>query len=112
MYSKGEWLRHAAKGLLLLVIGTLSVACGSESEERPEAYVEASASAITQQSADSCGQPKEGCACSVPGEIVDCGRVTVKVDDYETCFEGSRLCDATGTWGACVPDQDIVARIR
>ncbi len=51
-----------------------------------------------------CDSPNEGCACPVPGELVDCGEVRERTDDYVTCMQGVRLCGADGLWGACAGD--------
>jgi hypothetical protein len=89
----------------------LTVGC-NDTENHPSTYADNATDGGVSASADSCASPKEGCPCSEPGEIVDCGKVTVKVDNYETCFEGSRLCAATGVWGACEPDQVIADNSR
>jgi hypothetical protein len=87
------------------------VACDG-SQEHPANYVEDGSDTTTQEVTDSCASPKEGCSCSEPGEIADCGQVTVMVEDYATCFMASRLCDATGTWSSCAPDSEIAERSR
>jgi hypothetical protein len=106
--------RGMAQRLTILTFCGMNLgACGGEPQEHPDPYVVEQASKATKKTAaDPCTSPSEGCPCENPGEIVDCGRVSVKVDDYEACFDGSRLCDGTGTWGACEPDSVIAANSR
>ena len=52
---------------------------------------------------DPCATPNEGCACSTAGQVVDCGHVITRIDDYVTCALGNRSCDGT-TWGSCAVD--------
>ena len=50
--------------------------------------------------AGTCGPGKEGCACTTPGQTVDCGKVVTNAGNYVTCSMGTSTC-ANGTWGAC-----------
>lgn len=97
---------------VLLVTSGFVVAC-ADPQSHPDAYVEdVQNSGASPEAVDACASPKAGCPCAEPGVVVDCGRVTVKVDNYETCFDGGRLCQSDGTWGNCEPDQVVVASSR
>ncbi len=52
---------------------------------------------------EACTTPNEGCPCSEPGRVVDCGHLTEKHGSYVTCSLGKRTCGAT--WGACTSDR-------
>jgi hypothetical protein len=97
-------------GLALLLL-CLPVGCVGGEDEHPATYQYEATPASTAAPVDRCSVPNEGCACTTPGDIVDCGKVTVKVDDYETCYEGSRLCGKDALWGPCLADQAIVQMI-
>jgi hypothetical protein len=106
-------LGMALRLTLLTLCGMNLGACGGEPQEHPDMYVVEQATKVAPKpTIDTCTSPSEGCPCENPGEIIDCGRVSVKVDDYETCFDGSRLCNGTGKWGACEPDSVIAETYR
>jgi hypothetical protein len=110
MRSVIGWLGGKKSLITSLSTLLLAQACGGEPQERPDPYVEKTSNQTVLELNEPCASPTEGCPCAEPGVIADCGQVTVKVDDYETCYEGSRLCDATGVWGACEPDQIVAER--
>ena len=92
----------AALGLALLM------GCSGTETEHPALY-DYGATPDTPNSVDRCSQSNTGCPCENPGEIIDCGKISLKVDGYETCYAASRLCSDDKTLGPCVPDQTIVA---
>ncbi|HEY5372375.1 MAG TPA: PA14 domain-containing protein, partial [Polyangiaceae bacterium] len=53
---------------------------------------------------NACDTPNEGCACAMPGEQVDCGRVERTSGSYVSCSMGQRTC-TDGKWGACIGDR-------
>ncbi|MGH7437081.1 MAG: hypothetical protein ACRENE_15515 [Polyangiaceae bacterium] len=56
----------------------------------------------------SCTTPNEGCPCSNPGQVVECGKVShVGPGGYVACQMGHRTCVGPD-WGACVGDYDVV----
>ncbi len=55
---------------------------------------------------DRCATPQEGCSCPEEGEVVECGKVTQKFDDYVTCSMGHRTCEE-GEWGECVGERQV-----
>jgi hypothetical protein len=58
----------------------------------------------------SCGTPNDGCPCSSPGEVVECGKVVHRgPGGYVACSMGHRTC-AAGTWGTCVGETDVTAQ--
>lgn len=93
---------------LTLVLLSISVGCGGGDQDHPAAFQYNANSGSGKDDVDRCATVNDGCPCSQPGEILDCEKVVVKVDDYETCYAASRICTENGTWGACVPDQTIV----
>ncbi|MGC4067833.1 MAG: hypothetical protein QM784_24915 [Polyangiaceae bacterium] len=98
----------SVRRLAVLLVAMNWISGCADARERPDAYLDdESPSSAKLVDVDRCGEPAEGCPCSEPGTSIDCGRVTVKIDEYTTCFEGSRLCGADGTWGACEADQDV-----
>lgn len=97
-------------GIALLLC--LSVGCAGAEDGHPTTYQYEATPTHTAVPVDRCSVPNEGCQCTTPGEIVDCGKVKVKVDNYETCYEGSRLCGQDATWGPCLADQAIVQMIQ
>lgn len=107
MYSIFRPISAFKRLSLVLLVASSAVACAEE-ESRPGAYVADTTEQANPEPIDPCAVPSEGCKCPEPGLVADCGQVTVKVDNYETCFEGSRLCQSDGSWGACVSDQTIV----
>lgn len=92
--------------LSLVVASVQLVACNDE-QDHPARYTDGAMGA-TPDAVDPCASPNEGCTCEVPGEVADCGQVKIQIDNYSTCYEGSRLCAADGMWGACMSDQQIV----
>ncbi len=56
---------------------------------------------------DVCGTPNEGCPCDEPGQVVNCGEVVARSDDYVSCSMGTRTCEEGGNWGKCVGQQVI-----
>jgi hypothetical protein len=97
--------------LVLLAMNWIS-GC-ADAQDRPDAYLDDELPSKGRLvDVDSCSEPEEGCPCSEPGMLLDCGRVTVEVDEYTTCFEGSRMCAADGTWGACEADQAIAGALN
>lgn len=105
--SRAMW----RKGLTLMLL-SVAVGCAGSEQEHPAAYQYEANPASVKNKVDRCAMVNEGCPCSDPGEILDCGKIVVKVDDYESCYAGSRLCAEDGTWGACLPDQAIVELTR
>ncbi len=53
-----------------------------------------------------CGTPNEGCECTTPGAIVECGKVQQVSGNYVSCSMGYRQCIG-GRWGACA-GSDVV----
>src|SRR4051812_28346464 len=53
-----------------------------------------------------CGTPNEGCECTTPGAIAECGKVQQVSGSYVSCSMGYRQC-VSGHWGACV-GSDVV----
>lgn len=87
-----------------------SQACADAENDRPATY-RYDATPTTEEPAaeeDSCAVAHQGCPCDSPGEIRDCGKVVVRIDDYSTCYDGSRICTDEGVWSACAADQAIV----
>jgi hypothetical protein len=99
------------RGLALLLL-SFPVGCAGGEEGHPAAYQYGVTPASTAKSIERCAVPNEGCPCKSPGEILDCGKVVVKVDGYESCYEASRLCAEDATWGPCISDQAIVQLIQ
>jgi hypothetical protein len=98
----------SVRRLAVLMVAMNWISGCADGQERPDAYLEDDLpSSAKLVEVDRCSAPAEGCPCDAPGTSVDCGRVTVTVDEYTTCFEGSRLCGADGTWGACEADQAV-----
>jgi len=111
--KQSSWLMETPwpRGLALLLL-VFPVSCGGSEDEHPATYQYDANSGASATGVDVCANPKQGCPCTLPGEIVDCGKIVVKVGDYETCYAGSRLCSDEGVWGACVSDQAIVQMMR
>lgn len=57
--------------------------------------------------ADACGTPNQDCPCDEPGQVVNCGEVVARSDEYVSCSMGSRTCEERGKWGKCVGQQVI-----
>jgi hypothetical protein len=85
--------------------------CGGEGQDHPAVY-QYDAKKTNEADVNPCTTANEGCPCKTPGEILDCGKIVIKVDNYESCYDGSRLCGDDGVWGACVADQEIVQITR
>jgi hypothetical protein len=107
LIPEGQWRR----GLALLLL-SLQVGCAGAQDEHPSKYQYDATPTPAADNVDRCATPDEGCACSNPGEIIDCGKIVVKVNNYETCYEGSRICTEAATWGPCAADQVIVQLIK
>jgi hypothetical protein len=95
-----------------LLLALFPLGCNGSEDGHPASYSYNSAPGSATHQADPCATANEGCPCETPGEVVDCGKIVVKVGNYETCYEGSRLCGEDATWGACVSDQAIVQMSR
>jgi hypothetical protein len=54
---------------------------------------------------DPCATPNDGCPCTTPGQVVQCGRVERNFGTYVDCSIGSRACADNGTWGSCLGNQ-------
>ena len=87
-----------------------SLACADSEDDRPATYRYDATPATEEPAAeeDGCAAANQGCPCDSPGEIRDCGKVVVRIDDYSTCYDGSRICTEEGVWSACAADQAIV----
>jgi hypothetical protein len=85
-------------------------ACADSEEDRPATY-QYDATPTPDKPAlanGGCAVASEGCPCDSPGEIRDCGKIVVRVDDYSTCYDASRICTDKGAWSACAADQAVV----
>lgn len=98
-------------GMVLLLL-SLSVGCAGDDERHPTTLQYEATPTSKVDELDRCEIPNEGCDCATPGEVVDCGKVIVKVDNYETCYVGSRICSHEATWGPCVSDQVIAQSMK
>ncbi|MBX3217005.1 MAG: hypothetical protein KF850_33540 [Labilithrix sp.] len=76
-----------------VLIGMLAASCGTNEPGM------AAGGALPQETS-ACLTPTEGCPCSSPDAVVDCGKVEERSGDYVLCSTGSRRCVA-GAWGAC-----------
>src|SRR5580704_17815311 len=57
-----------------------------------------------------CATPNEGCPCSQPGEVVDCGKVVHRgPGGFVACSMGHRTCVGS-SWGACVGETDVTTQ--
>ncbi len=54
-----------------------------------------------------CTVPNDGCPCSQPGEVLKCGHVVYKSENYVSCSIGLQTCQADGTWTACEGSQVV-----
>lgn len=82
--------------------------CADNDDEHPSVYRYDATLAADRSELEPCTVPNQGCPCRNPGEIRGCGKITVSVDGYETCYQGSRICKDAGVWSACEADQVIV----
>jgi hypothetical protein len=92
--------RGSASNGAVLVLAVLLAACGSgergvvgvgPAEHAPPAV------------GDPCVTPREGCPCSEPDAVVECGVSTGQDGTGVTCATGGRRC-LEGAWGACELD--------
>lgn len=61
--------------------------------------------------AELCATPNQGCPCEGDGEVVECGKVVEKHDDYVTCSLGHRSCDS-GSWSECVGERTTQSKVH
>ena len=51
---------------------------------------------------DPCATPSSGCPCEDPGQVVKCGKVARRSEEYVSCSLGQRTCGADSKWGECI----------
>jgi hypothetical protein len=90
-----SWRRVLVVGVA--IAATMLAAC---SKDNPRAAASGNPS-ITPGAVDRCATPNEGCACDVPDQVVDCGKIKYQSGDNVACEMGKRTCSA-GHWGACI----------
>lgn len=95
---------------IAVVAAVCSQACADSDDDRPATYRYEATPTSDEPAAENggCTVANQGCPCDSPGEIRDCGKIVVRVDDYSTCYDGSRICTDEGVWSACAADQAIV----
>lgn len=89
----------AAAALCLSLVG-----CGNSPDHA--AGVDDGDAGVTQHAptSDACATPAEGCACTDPGAVVDCGQIERRSGNYVSCSMGQRTC-SDSKWGTCVGDR-------
>ncbi|MDB4933821.1 MAG: Tryptophan synthase alpha chain [Labilithrix sp.] len=92
------WLVPAA-----IVIAALVASCGTE---RPGARGDGETGYTPY-----CDTPNAGCACSTPGQIIECGKVKDVSSDYVSCSMGYRQC-AGGHWSECTGETAVLTTPR
>jgi hypothetical protein len=55
---------------------------------------------------DRCEVPNEGCDCDDEGQVIECGSVQRRSEDYITCTMGTRQC-VRGAWSVCQGDHIV-----
>jgi hypothetical protein len=83
-----------------IAVATLGLSLGACSTKGRTGFADIGDGSGVVTVADRCATPDEGCACPTAGEVVDCGHVIKRIDDYVTCAMGSRTCNANA-WSAC-----------
>ena len=97
-FNFGFWLGAAA----LFLVG------GCEDRSAPAGLTHVPSDAVPgvtgRTPADRCATPQTGCECE-EGDVVDCGHVAAKYDDYVTCSMGQRTC-SDGVWSECQTERE------
>jgi len=110
--SGGAPRRLGARLVLAISIGALSIggllwSC-SGANDGPPAIGDTSGTSPSATAAPlDCTVPNAGCACTQPGEMLKCGKVVYKSENYTSCSIGLRTCQADGTWTDCQGSQVV-----
>jgi hypothetical protein len=104
--------RHGARLVLAVSMGALSIggllwSC-SASNDRPSAIGDTIGTSPTGTANPlDCTVPNAGCACTQPGEMLKCGKVVYKSENYTSCSIGLQTCQPDGTWTDCQGSQVV-----
>jgi hypothetical protein len=109
--ARGVSRRLGARLVLAISVGALSIgallwSCSGNNDAPPvggETNTLPTASAAPLD----CSVPNAGCPCTQPGEILKCGKVVYKSENYISCSIGLRTCEPDGTWTDCVGSQVV-----
>lgn len=91
---------------LISVVAAVVGACAASCADKPLAAADGTTNIGSPPT--SCATPQMGCACT-PGSVAACGKRVTGDLNFLYCYEGKRVCDATGVYGDCV-DGTVVAK--
>jgi hypothetical protein len=103
--------RLGARLVLAVSIGALSIggllwSC-SGSNDGPPALGDTVGSPSSTAAPNDCTVPNAGCPCTQPGEMLKCGKVVYKSENYTSCSIGLQTCQPDGTWTDCQGSQVV-----
>jgi hypothetical protein len=75
---------------------------GNASPSTEAAAADSQAAPATGPSTGACTVPDTGCACDMPGEVIDCAGPKLHIGSYTSCAPGRRVCGSDGVWGPCI----------
>lgn len=90
-----------------LSIGAVLWSCSGTNDAPPAVGETPDPSATASAAPVDCTVPNAGCACTQPGEVLKCGKVVYKSENYTSCSIGLRTCQADGTWTDCQGEQVV-----
>lgn len=104
--------RLGARVVFAVAVGALSIgallwSCSGSNNDAPPAVGDVQGTAPTATAAPDCSVPNAGCPCTQPGEILKCGKVVYKSENYVSCSIGLRTCEPDGTWTDCAGSQVV-----
>jgi len=96
-----------AVSIAVLSIGALLWSCSGANDAPPAIGDTPEPSATSTAAPVDCTVPNAGCACTQPGEMLKCGKVVYKSENYTSCSIGIQTCQADGTWTDCQGEQVV-----
>jgi hypothetical protein len=98
--------------MLAVSVGALSVggllwSCSGANDAPPSIGGETQGGPEASVAPLDCTVPNAGCPCTQPGEIVKCGKVVYKSENYTSCSIGLQTCEPDGTWTGCEGSQVV-----
>jgi hypothetical protein len=105
-----RWL--SARLVLSISVGALSAggllwSCSGANDVPPSAGGDMPGAPAPSAMPLDCTVPNAGCPCTQPGEMLKCGKVVYKSENYVSCSIGLQTCEADGKWTGCEGSQVV-----
>jgi hypothetical protein len=96
-----------AVSIAVLSIGGVLWSCSGANDAPPAVGDSPEPTATASAAPLDCTIPNAGCPCTQPGEMLKCGKVVYKSENYTSCSIGIQTCQADGVWTDCQGEQVV-----